>query len=89
VVESFKLNLSPNPALDQIEVSVTDNDAVENNILDPKYFVSIVDSYGIVKYSNNHRGKAFTINISRIPKGLHTISVERAGRICSATFIKE
>jgi hypothetical protein len=88
VVESFKLNLSPNPALEQIEVSVTDNDAVENNILDPKYFVSIVDSYGIVEYSNNHRGKAFTINISRIPKGLHTISVERAGRICSAIFIK-
>lgn len=88
VVESFKLNLSPNPALEQIEVSVTDNDAVENNILDLKYFVSIVDSYGIVEYSNNHRGKAFTINISRIPKGLHTISVERAGRICSANFIK-
>lgn len=89
VVESFILNLSPNPALNQIEVTITDSDAEENNIVDPKYMVSIVDGFGSVGYRNIHRGKKFTVNITQIPKGLHTISIEREGKICSATFIKE
>lgn len=89
VVETFKLFLSPNPTSNQVQVIVTDRDAIDNNIIDPNYNVYIVNSFGNIEYNNTHRGKSFTVNVAHIPKGLHTLTIERGNKICSATFLKE
>ena len=89
VIDPFRLLVSPNPAVNQIDVFVVDQEAIENDIIEPVYDVHIINSFGNSEYINNYSGKSFTINVSAISQGLHKIIVKRGNKSCSETFIKE
>lgn len=89
VVQSLKMAISPNPSSNHINVAITDIDAQENNVNNPEYNVAIVNLYGNVVYKKAHRGANFNINVSNFSNGLHSISIERNGKSCSESFVKE
>jgi hypothetical protein len=89
VVQSLKMSISPNPSSHQIDIAVTDTDAQENSVNNPEYSVTIANLYGNVVYRGQHKGSSFKVNISNLSIGLHSIMLERNGKSCAGSFIKE
>ncbi|HOP05152.1 MAG TPA: C10 family peptidase [Tenuifilaceae bacterium] len=89
VVDPLRMTISPNPTSNHIDVDVTDEEAIENNINNPEYNITIVNMYGNIVYKEKHKGKSFKINVSKLSKGMHSISLERNNKTCSENFVKE
>lgn len=77
----------PNPATNEVQVSMTD-DAVSlieatttNKIgITNSFSVKIIDSYGVVMYSDNKIGKQFSIPVSGLKNGIYTVFISDGER---------
>ena len=71
-VYDYGFFLSPNPATDEVEVTVSDGISENLNnasLQDEEYMVTVTDIYGIAKSRKKYKGRQFTISIEHLKEG--------------------
>jgi hypothetical protein len=86
--------INPNPANDEIEVTIVLEPVVEQlseefSQGDNLYDVAIYDNFGMPVYMDKVKGDNFKINTSNLKKGLYIISIKNKGNVITSTFIIE
>jgi hypothetical protein len=69
VVNNKNLKIFPNPAKDQVNIELSDHSI-------PVSFVRIYNSIGIIVFQQNKFSERETIDISLLPPGIYTVSVD-------------
>lgn len=75
-----KILLSPNPATDIIHVEFQDAES---------YQIAIIDTKGIIHYSNQIANQAQEIDISNFESGIYFIRLFSKGRVMNRKFVKQ
>jgi Zn-dependent metalloprotease len=71
---AFEYLLSPNPASDQLTITVSDNnssDVTSNKI----YEISILDMFGTMKSQNTYSGESFIISVHNLKDGNYFVKI--------------
>jgi hypothetical protein len=71
---AFEYFLSPNPASDQLTITVSDNNS--SNVTSNKiYEISILDMYGTMKSQNTYSGESFIIPVHNLKDGNYFVKI--------------
>ncbi len=88
----YYMSLSPNPASDYVEVSITaessaTNQANRDNRLNNIFTVRVFNAYGVQVYSSQKAGNKFNIPISNLKEGVYVVEVSEGKMITRKQLI--
>lgn len=81
-----RFTLSPNPASDEVTISVEESSVNKINV-DPVYSISIFNLYGVLQSNYTRSGKNFTIPLNKLQDGNYIIRINDGKQIVSKQLI--
>ena len=80
--------LSPNPASEEVTVTVNNNKSDEaEKSADPVYVVSIYNMYGVLQQESRNSGESFTIPVNSLKDGNYIVKIRNGTNISSHKLI--
>ena len=83
--QQLTINISPNPASDELNIELSNNIAFENTVL--KIYNQLGQLIGTKQVDNNSDYKKMSFNTSSFANGLYFINVENQGILLTKSFL--